>query len=85
MLEVDTDYIKTLSIRNKYIETIIKPEHKDAINVLDKEQKAKELNTIKIKDDLNKKILTGDDNNFLPKTDAKDIELAKKIVKLYVE
>jgi hypothetical protein len=56
LLEIDTDYIKTLSICNKYTETIIKPEHKEAINVLDKEQKAKELNAIQIKDNLNKNI-----------------------------
>jgi hypothetical protein len=82
LLEIDTDYIKTLSIRNKYTETIIKPEHKDAINVLDREHKAKELNIIKIKDNLNKTVLTDNDNNFKLKTDAEDIELAKKIVKI---
>jgi hypothetical protein len=82
LLEIDTDYIKTLSIRNKYIETIIKPEHKDVIRVVDKELKAKELNKIQIKDDLNKKILTDNDNNFKSKTDAENIELAKKLVKI---
>ena len=55
LLEIDTDYIKTLSIRNKYTETIIKPEHIDAIRVLDREAKAKEFNKNKNKDDLNKK------------------------------
>jgi hypothetical protein len=73
-----------LSIRNKYTETIIKPEHKDAINVLDREHNAKELNIIKIKDNLNKTILTDNDNdnNFKSKTDAEDIELAKQLVKI---
>jgi hypothetical protein len=41
LLEIDTDYIKTLSIRNKYTETIIKPEHIADIRVLDREAKEK--------------------------------------------
>ena len=49
---------------------------------MDKELNVRERNKNKSKDDLNKKILTGNDNNLLPKTDAKDIELAKKLVKL---
>ena len=82
LLEIDTDYIKTLSIRNKYTETIIKQEHIDAIRVLDREAKAKEFNIIKSKDNLNKIILMDNDNNFKSKTDAEDIKLAKSLVKI---
>ena len=80
ILDDHIEYVDTLSIRNKYNENNIKPEHKDKITALDVEMHKKEQAKEDVKNKVNKQILNDEESNFKPT--CKDIELVKSLVNL---